>query len=62
MPTGNGYPFIVERSLNYHMSVVYKQLTNTYFDKIIKKTRKKFGVKFVPTKEFYPANIDQSKE
>ncbi len=53
--------FIVERSLKYNMSVVYKQLTNTYFDKIIKKTRIKFGVKFVPTKEFYPEILTNLK-
>jgi len=53
--------FIVERSLNYNMSVVYKQLTNPYFDKIIKKTRIKFGVKFVPTKEFYPEILTNLK-
>ena len=46
--------FIVERSLKYNMSVVYKKLSNPYFDKIIKKTRIKFGVKFVAAKEFYP--------
>lgn len=53
--------FIVERSLNYHMSVVYKQLSNTYFDRIIKKTRIKFGVKFVPSKEFYPEILTNLK-
>ena len=56
--------FIVERSLKYNMSVVYKQLTNVYFDRLIKKTRIKFGVKFVPTKEFYPeilTNIKNNK-
>lgn len=53
--------FIVERSLNYHMSVVYKQLSNPYFDKIIKRTRIKFGVKFVPTKEFYPEILTNLK-
>ena len=53
--------FIVEQSLNYNMSVVYKQLTNPYFDRIIKKTRIKFGVKFVPTKEFYPEILTNLK-
>lgn len=53
--------FIVERSLKYNMSVVYKQLSNPYFDKIIKKTRIKFGVKFVPTKEFYPEILTNLK-
>ena len=53
--------FIVERSLNYHMSVVYKQLSNNYFDRIIKKTRIKFGVKFVPSKEFYPEILTNLK-
>ena len=31
--------FIVEKSLNYHMSVVYKRLKNKYFDQLMKKTR-----------------------
>ncbi len=53
--------FIVERSLNYHMSVVYKQLSNPYFDRVIKKTRIKFGVKFVPSKEFYPEILTNLK-
>ncbi len=53
--------FIVERSLNYHMSVVYKKLSNNYFDKVIKKTRIKFGVKFVPSKEFYPEILTNLK-
>lgn len=46
--------FIVEKSLNYHMSVVYKKLKNRYFDNLMKKTRKKFGVQFIETREFYP--------
>lgn len=53
--------FIVEKSLNYNMSVVYKQLTNKYFDRLIKKTRIKFGVKFIPTKEFYPEILKNLK-
>lgn len=53
--------FIVERSLKYNMSVVYKQLSNKYFDKLIKNTRIKFGVKFVPTKEFYPEILSNLK-
>jgi len=53
--------FIVERSLKYHMSVVYKKLANTYFDRLIKSTRNKFGVTFVPTKEFYPEILKNLK-
>ena len=45
--------FIVERSLNYHMSVVYKKLKNKYFDRLIKRTRIKFGVSFIETRNFY---------
>jgi len=47
-------PFIVETRLKYHLSVAYKKLSNTYFDKLIQRTRKKFGVSVVPAKEFYP--------
>ena len=53
--------FIVERSLKYHMSVVYKKLRNKYYDQLIKKTRNKFGVTFVPTKEFYPQILKNLK-
>jgi KDO2-lipid IV(A) lauroyltransferase len=53
--------FIVETSLKYHMSVVYKKLSNTYFDDLIKRTRNKFGVKFVPAKEFYPEILTNLK-
>ncbi len=56
--------FIVERSLNYHMSVVYKKITNPYIDRLIQRTRNKFGVKFVAAKEFYPeilSNLKQDK-
>lgn len=53
--------FIVERSLNYHMSVVYKKLANPYFDRLIKKTRNKFGVTFVPTRDFYPTILKNLK-
>ena len=54
--------FIVEKSLNYHMSVVYKKLKNKYFDRLMKKTRNKFGVRFVETKEFYPEILRNKKE
>lgn len=47
-------PFIVQSRMNYHLSVVYKKLSNPYFDKLIKRTRKKFGVSVIPTKKFYP--------
>jgi len=47
-------PFIVQTRLNYHLNVVYKPLANTYFDKLIQRTRKKFGVSVFPTKDFYP--------
>lgn len=53
--------FIVEKSLNYHMSVVYKKLKNKYFDRLMKKTRNKFGVHFVETKEFYPEILRNKK-
>jgi KDO2-lipid IV(A) lauroyltransferase len=53
--------FIVERSLKYHMSVVYKKLANRYFDRLIKSTRNKFGVSFVPTREFYPEILKNLK-
>ena len=54
--------FIVEKSLNYHMSVVYKKLKNEYFDKLMKKTRNKFGVRFVVTRNFYPEILKNKKE
>ena len=53
--------FIVEESLSYNMSVVYKKLKNKYFDRLIKRTRNKFGVNFVPTKEFYPEILTNLK-
>ena len=56
--------FIVETSLKYNMSVVYKKLANSYFDDLIKRTRNKFGVKFVPARDFYPeilANLKNNK-
>jgi len=54
--------FIVEKSLNYHMSVVYKKLKNEYFDKLMKKPRNKFGVRFVVTRNFYPEILKNKKE
>lgn len=54
--------FIVEKSLNYHMSVVYKKLENEYFDKLMKKTRNKFGVRFVETRNFYPEILKNKKD
>ena len=54
--------FIVEKSLNYHMSVVYKKLKNKYFDRLMKKTRKKFGVQFIETREFYPEILRNKKK
>lgn len=54
--------FIVEKSLNYHMSVVYKKISNEYFDKLMKKTRNKFGVRFVVTRNFYPEILKNKKE
>lgn len=53
--------FIVERSLKYNMSVVYKKLRNPYFDKLIKRTRIKFGVTFIPTRDFYPEILNNLK-
>ncbi len=47
-------PFIVETRLKYHLSVAYKKVSNTYFDELIKRTRKKFRVSVVPAKDFYP--------
>ena len=54
--------FIVEKSLNYHMSVVYKKLKNKYFDNLMKKTRNKFGVQFVEKRNFYPEILKNKKE
>lgn len=54
--------FIVEKSLNYHMSVVYKKLKNKYFDNLMKKTRNKFGVRFVEKRNFYPEILNNKKE
>jgi KDO2-lipid IV(A) lauroyltransferase len=54
--------FIVEKSLNYHMSVVYKKLKNKYFDNLMKKTRNKFGVRFVEKRNFYPEILKNKKE
>lgn len=53
--------FIVEKSLSYHMSVVYKKLANPYFDGLIKKTRNKFGVTFIAAREFYPEILKNLK-
>ena len=53
--------FIVEKSLNYHMSVVYKKLKNKYFDNLMKKTRNKFGVRFVEKRNFYPEILKNKK-
>ncbi len=54
--------FIVEKSLNYHMSVVYKKLKNKYFDDLMKKTRNKFGVRFVEKRNFYPEILKNKKD
>jgi KDO2-lipid IV(A) lauroyltransferase len=54
--------FIVEKSLNYHMSVVYKKLKNKYFDNLMKKTRNKFGVRFVEKRNFYPEILKNKKD
>ena len=57
-------PFIVETKLKYHLSVAYKKLPNTYFDNLIRRTRKKFGVSVVPSKEIYPEilkNLENDK-
>lgn len=57
-------PFIVESRLNYHLNVVYKKLANTHFDKLVRRTRKKFGVSVFSTKDFYPEilrNIKNNK-
>lgn len=47
-------PFIVESRLNYHLNVVYKKLANNHFDKLVRRTRKKFGVSVFSTNDFYP--------
>jgi KDO2-lipid IV(A) lauroyltransferase len=54
--------FIVEKSLNYHMSVVYKKLKNKYFDNLMRKTRNKFGVRFVEKRNFYPEILKNKKD
>lgn len=57
-------PFIVESRLNYHLNVVYKKLANDHFDKLVRRTRKKFGVSVFSTKDFYPEilrNIKNNK-
>lgn len=55
-------PFIVQSRMKYHLNVVYKKLSNPYFDKLIRRTRKKFGVSVIPTKEFYPAILKNLKD
>lgn len=54
-------PFIVESRLNYHLNVVYKKLANSYFDKLVRRTRKKFGVSVFSTKDFYPEILRNMK-
>ena len=57
-------PFIVESRLNYHLNVVYKKLANKHFDKLVRRTRKKFGVSVFSTNDFYPEilrNIKNNK-
>lgn len=57
-------PFIVESRLNYHLNVVYKKLANNHFDKLVRRTRKKFGVSVFSTSDFYPEilrNIKNNK-
>lgn len=51
----------VKKSLRHELSVVYKRLKNKYFDKLIRGSRNKFGVKVVPTKEFYPEILTDLK-
>lgn len=45
-------------SMNYHINFmgygVYKQLSNPYFDKLVKKIRKKFEAELITTKETIP--------
>lgn len=52
---------IVKKGLRHELSVVYKKLKNKYFDRLIKRSRNKFGVKVVPTKEFYPEILTDLK-
>ena len=51
----------VNNSLRHDLSVVYKKLKNKYFDRLIQRSRNKFGVKVVPTKEFYPEILTNLK-
>lgn len=45
---------LVETKIKHNLSVAYKELSNTYFNNLIKRTRTKFGISVVPAKEFYP--------
>ncbi len=51
-------PFIVETRVKYHLSVAYKKISNSYFDNLLKNTRKKFGVSVIPAKVFYPKILE----
>lgn len=51
----------VNKSLRHELSVVYKKLKNKYLDRLIRRSRNKFGVKVVPTKEFYPEILTNLK-
>lgn len=49
-------------SVKQQMVVVYKPLSNPYFDKLINKTRSRFGVKMVPMKDVARFYFDNKKE
>ena len=46
--------FILDRFVKYDIYGVYKQLSNPYFDKVIKESRSKFNGKLISTKEAIP--------
>ena len=53
---------LVETKIKHNLSVAYKELSNTYFNNLIKRTRTKFGISVVPAKEFYPYILNNLKK
>lgn len=53
---------LVEIKIKHNLSVAYKELSNRYFNDLIKRTRTKFGISVVPAREFYSYILNNLKK
>ena len=54
--------FILQKQINHKGYAVYKQLSNKYFDALIKRIRAKYNSHLITTKETFPVLIKAKKE